>query len=713
MSWPRLKQRCRQPGRRLGWTVALCLAVLLGGVWAAWLPALARPEFSVQVLDRQGKVLRLFTTSDGYWRLPARLDRIDPQFIRQLIAIEDKRFWRHPGVDPIALLRAGGQFLAGGRVVSGASTISMQTVRLLQPGRRSLWRKAKQIVQALILESRLEKTAILELYLSLAPYGGNIQGIEAASRQYFGKNAEHLTPSETALLLALPQSPERRRPDLHPEAARQSRDRLLHQLRAVGVLDQEQLGLALGQAVPRQRQPMPFAAPHLAETLRAAHPGREQLTTTLDGQSQLRVETIASQVQRNLEKGMTLAVLVVDRANRAVLAHVGAGDYWRGSQINLTTAIRSPGSTCKPFIYGLGFERGLIHPETLINDQPEDFGHYRPQNFSKTFLGWLSIRKALQRSLNIPAVLVLQQLGPNSFVQRLASVGVRLHTGAGPSLPLALGGAGCSLTDLVVLYSALANKGVAYPLRTLRDEPSGEGRVLLSEVANWYVDDILRETPLPSGMASDGELRFKTGTSFGFRDAWAIGYNGQAVVGVWLGRPDGGYGKAETGSSLAVPVMQQVFAALAPADQSPPKPSGPPAGVLLVRHDQLPKNLQYLGGTVIAGQGNLPHIFFPPDGTRIRPLADAAGLPVMLLKAGGGEPPFTWLVDGKPLGDGHRGSIARYSPAGPGLARITLIDGRGKIDRAAVWLEAEDGQVGTYKSKERAVESTEVRDASR
>lgn len=691
MPWRGLRQGWWRSGR-LGLAVVLGLVGLvglLGGLWTVWLPELVRPEFSVQVEDRDGKVLRCFTTADGYWRLPARLERIDPQFIRQLIAIEDKRFWQHPGVDPIALLRAGRQLLAGGRIVSGASTISMQTVRLLQPGRRGLGRKVKQIVQALILESRLEKTAILELYLSLAPYGGNIQGIEAASRQYFGKNAEHLTPSESALLLALPQSPERRRPDLHPKAARHSRDRLLARLGELGVLNGEQLSLAQGQDVPLRRRPMPFAAPHLAESLRDTHPGREVLRTTLDGQSQQRVATIAGQVQKGLEKGMTLAVLVVDRQSREVLVHIGAGDYWQGSQMDLTRAIRSPGSTCKPFIYGLGFERGLIHPETLVNDQPEDFGHYRPRNFTKTFQGWLTIRQALQRSLNIPAVQVLQQIGPNSFVQRLESVGVRLQVGSGPSLPLALGGAGCSLTDLVLLYTALANQGVTYPLRFLSDEPLGEGRRLLAAAANWYVDDILKGTPLASGQVSDGQLRFKTGTSFGFRDAWAIGYNQQAVVGVWLGRPDGGYGKSETGGSLAVPVMQRVLAALPTVGDTPPS-TGPPVGVLLARHDQLPKNLQYLAGEMIAGEGNLPRIFFPPDGSRIRPLVDATGQPVVLLKAGGGEPPFTWLVDGKPLGEGQRGSVARYRPAGPGMARITLIDDRGKIDRAEIWLDQQD-----------------------
>lgn len=681
----RLYDRLRQTPL-LFWVGLTCLVplLLLAGLWVSWLPGAGKPEFSVHVRDQQGKLLRLFTTRDGYWRLPTDLARIDPQFIKQLLACEDKRFWHHPGVDIFALFRAGGQLLTHGRIISGASTITMQTVRLLHPQPRSLWRKAQQMLQALQLEARLGKKEILELYLALAPYGGNIQGIEAATRLYFGKTAAHLSTSEIALLISLPQSPERRRPDRHRQQAMTGRDAVLSRLHRAGLLAEDQLHLAISQPVPEKRLALPFVAPHLAENLRNAHPQDQQLVTTIDGEAQQKVEGLVAQMQQQLEKGMTLAVLVADRDGR-VKVHVGSGDFHRVSQIDLSRAIRSPGSTFKPFIYGLGFEQGIIHPETFINDQPEDFGSYRPQNFTKSFLGWVSIREALQRSLNIPAVKVLRQIGPNTFDKRLETVGVHLHTPEGPALPLALGGTGTSLTDLVLLYSALANRGFAQPLRYLADDTRRTTSVLLSQEATWYVDDILRGTPLPAGLSGGKDLRFKTGTSFGFRDAWAIGYTGQYVVGIWLGRPDGGYGKSGTGSSLAVPAMLRVLAAL---PQSPAKPADErPAGVLVAQNHQLPKALQYLGESATVGERDLPRIFFPPDGSRVQPVADGNGQPVLVLKANGGIPPFTWLVDGRPLGDQYRGSIAQYCPEGGGASRITLIDGKGKVDRADIWIE--------------------------
>lgn len=685
--------------------LSLCLHLILPSP----LPKRFPVPCSARVVDRQGRLLRLFTTKDGYWRLPAHIQvlqieegkrAVDPEFIRLLLAYEDKRFFAHHGVDPLALIRALGQGIWHGRVVSGASTITMQTVRLLRPHPRTLLGKLFEMIQALRLERLLSKEEILATYLTLTPYGGNIEGIEAACRFYLQKTAARITPSQAALLLSLPQSPEQRRPDRRHRQAVAARNHVLARLAAKGLLTEEQVQLGRKQPVPAQRSPTPFLAPHLSERLHAALPGRELLRTSLDRRLQEQLEGIARQVQARLgtNSRRTLAMLVLDNRSGQVLTHIGSGDYWH-TRLDLTRAERSPGSALKPFIYGLAFEQGILHPETRILDRPARFGSYGPGNFDGTYRGWVSIREALHRSLNLPAVEVLERVGPQRLLTRFADLGLAVDPDRPPGLSLALGGTAVTLRDLVSLYAALANQGLYRPL-SFRPESTedttekSKGRRMLSNAAVWYVDDILRTRPWTSAEPApkgrqQGRIRYKTGTSYGFRDAWAVGYTRRYTVGIWLGRPDWGYGRETTGAASAVPVLFQAFAALPPVpeDRNEPRPRRP-VGVLAVRHSALPPHLQWFSRSIQPGQQTeKPRIYFPVDGSTMQLGQD----PLLVLKAHGGTPPFHWLVNGRPLGREHSQAVTSYRPQGGGLTRITLLDSRGRRDKVSVWLEAGEG----------------------
>jgi penicillin-binding protein 1C len=681
-----------------------CAILLLFFFLPSPLPESFPPPCSAKVVDRDGKLLRLFTTRDGYWRLQAHLNTkngstaVDPQFIRLLLACEDKRFWSHHGVDPLAMSRAFFQFITQGRVVSGASTITMQTVRLLRPHPRTLWGKLFEMIQALRLEQQLSKEEILATYLTLTPYGGNIEGIEAACRFYFQKNAARITPSQAALLISLPQSPERRRPDRQHAHAVAARNRFLHRLYDEGLLTAEQVQLGLEQPIPHKRSSTPFLAPHLSQRLASRYPDQEEIRTSLVRPLQEQLEAIAQQVQERFgEDGQkTLAVLVVDNQGRRVLAHAGSGNFWSNG-MDLTRAMRSPGSALKPFIYGLAFEQGFLHPETRILDRPTRFGSYGPGNFDGRYQGWISVREALQRSLNLPAVQVLERIGPQRLLSRFAGLGLAVNPDRPPGLSLALGGTAASLEELTGLYAALADRGQFKPLSYSPDAPVPSGQKMLSKAATWYVDDILRTRPPQSGVAPQGmqggRIRYKTGTSYGYRDAWALGYTPEGhTVGVWIGRPDWGYGKETTGANSAVPVLFRVFAALSTMQELQEQGEVKrihnriPAQVLPVRHDQLPVHLQWFSRTAGSGQGaNKPRIYFPVDGSTMQLEKE----PLLALKAQGGIPPFHWLVNGRPLGREHREAITSYTPQGPGLTRITLMDSRGKRDTVSVWLTTE------------------------
>src|SRR6516165_1354699 len=410
---------------------------------------------SALVLAADGSVLRGFLTPDGKWRLPVMPAAVDPLYRRTLVAAEDRRFARHPGVDPIAAVRAVFQLAASGHIVSGASTLTMQAVRLLKPHPRSLAGKLGEMAEALALERLMSKDRVLGLYLTLAPFGGNLEGVRAASLAYFGKEPARLSAAEAALLVAIPRSPERLRPDRHPDAARDARNRVLLRMAEAGVISQAACAEAREEAVPRARLAMPFRAPHLARDLLEERPAALVHHTTINPLLQQRVEALLMREVSRLERGASLAAVVVDNHDRRVLVYVGGADFAsvaRRGTLDMARAVRSPGSALKPFIYAMGFDRLIIHPQTVLEDRARDFGDYAPADFDGRFQGEVTAREALQYSLNLPAVGLLDRLGPGRFTAALAAAGIRLRLpepAAEPGLAVALGGAGITLADLV------------------------------------------------------------------------------------------------------------------------------------------------------------------------------------------------------------------------------------------------------------------------
>ena len=674
------------------------VAALLAASW--WVAALGPAplgrdlELSTRVVDRDGRLLRAYATSDGRWRLPARVADVDPRFFALLYAYEDKRFDRHGGIDPLALARAAFQLVSSGRIRSGGSTLTMQVARLLEPrGGRSFSAKLRQIVRAIEIERALSKPEILALYLTLAPYGGNIEGIRSASLAYFGKEPRRLSLGEAALLVALPQSPEARRPDRSADAARKARNRVLDQFAAAAAVPADEIAQAKAEPVPAGRNPMPMLAPHAADRAVAdAAPGSE-VRLTIDADVQRSLEALARERARSLiltlGVDVSLAMLVADNATGDVLAEVGAPDYFdarRAGQVDMTQALRSPGSTLKPFIYGLGFEDGFIHPETLIDDRPTRYGSYAPQNFDFTFQGTVTVRKALQLSLNLPALAVLDQVGPSRLAARLSQAGATLvlPDGEPPGLAIGLGGAGIKLTDLVMLYSGIARLGGALPLRERLTQGAGEATRLMDPAAAWYVSNVLLGTPPPENGVG-GRIAFKTGTSYGYRDAWSVGFDGKRTIGVWVGRPDGAPVPRLVGRQAAAPILFDVFARMPSPPAALPRA---PAGILVATSGKLPPPLRHFapGERASATASTKLRILFPPEGARLE-LRTADSAPAKVpLKVAGAVAPLTVLVNGVPASAQPHGTLF-FRPDGPGFARVTVIDGSGATDSVLVRLE--------------------------
>jgi penicillin-binding protein 1C len=650
---------------------------------------------SVTVVDRNDRLLRAFTTPDGRWRLPITTSEVDGRYIDMLIGYEDRRFYSHHGVDPKALLRAAAQLVRNGRIISGGSTLTMQVARLLEDlGERSFSVKLRQMAVAIALERRLSKSQILDLYLKLAPFGGNVEGVRAASLTYFGKEPVRLSIAERALLVAIPQSPEARRPDRFPKAARRARDRVLARAVEAGVITQAEADEARRAPVPHIRQAFPRLAPHLAEEEVARGPRLRVHKLTIDRDRQQALERLVREHAQRLGPRISAALIAVDHERGEIIADVGSAGYLdtdRQGSVDMTMAVRSPGSTLKPFIYGLAFERGIAHPETLIEDRPTRFGRYAPSNFDEDFHGTVTIREALALSLNIPAVRVLAEVGPKRLAARMKRAGVtpQFPAGTEPSLPMALGGVGLTLHDLAQLYTAVARGGEAIPLAHTMDEVRMRQRRvgarrpsmrLLSPVAAWYVGDILKGAPPPAA-ARGARIAFKTGTSYGFRDAWAVGFDGRYTVAVWVGRPDATSTPGMTGHGSAAPLLFDAFARL--AERTTPLASAP-RGVLKLRNAELPLPLRrFMEAASPSGTASVA-IAFPPDRAELeKPDADA---PEIVLKAEGGALPFTWVVDGVPIETTNDGRKALWTPTGPGFAKISVIDAEGRADRVTVRL---------------------------
>jgi len=548
------------------------LLILLTPLALLWLAdqlfplPLPEDDLARVVLAEDGTPLWRFADRDGVWRYPVTTDEVSPYYLEALLTYEDRWFRQHPGVNPLALGRAAWQNLTGGRVVSGGSTLSMQVARLLDPHGRDLPGKLKQLWRTAQLEWHLSKDEILALYLNRAPFGGTLQGVAAASWSYLGKPPSQLTRAEAALLAVLPQAPSRLRPDRHPQRAQMARDKVLRRLAEFQVWPQEQVDEALEEPVFLAPRREPSLAPLLARRLnRAGSP--PLIRTTLDASLQLRLEDLLMGWRARLPERTSAAILVVEHENMAVRAYLGSvdiSDTARFGHVDMVRALRSPGSTLKPFLYGMALDAGLIHSESLLQDVPRHYGDYRPGNFSAGFIGPVSASEALATSLNLPAVQLLEAYGPKRFAGELRSAGVpiRLPALAEPNLAMILGGGGTRLESLVGGYSAFARGGLAARPRLQPTDELRERR-LLSPGSAWIIRRILSGQARPdrdsrAQLAQRPSLAWKTGTSYGFRDAWAIGVGPRHLIGIWIGRPDGTPVPGQFGLASAAPLLLQV-----------------------------------------------------------------------------------------------------------------------------------------------------------
>lgn len=697
---------------------ALAAAVLAGGVVMALL-ALDRlfplPRFGSDgaqvVVAADGTPLRTYPSRDGVWRYPVGPGQVSPHYLQTLLTYEDRWFYWHPGVNPFAMARAGWQWAAHGRIVSGGSTLTMQVARLLDPElagqpSKTLSAKLRQAWRAIQLEMHYSKDEILALYLSHAPMGGIVEGVEMGARMWLGKSAADLSHAEAALLTALPQAPSRLRPDRHPQAAQLARDKVLQRMAQRGVWDAALVADARIENVVapplRARWLAPLAAQRL---LGEAGPAAGVVRSTLDPDIQSTVEAMLLDRVDALPPKVSMAVLVMDNDSLEVKAYAGSADFAddsRYAHVDMVRGVRSPGSTLKPFLYALALDEGLIHSESLLLDAPLSFGGYAPGNFQAAFAGPVSVAQALQRSLNVPAVDLLDRVGPARFASVMLAGGVhlRMPAGAAPNLSLILGGGGTTLEELVGAYRALARGGLSGRPRLRASQPRIEAR-LMSPGAAWIVRDILEsgghpDRPLFQGGAAGRQLAWKTGTSFGFRDAWAVGVTDRYTIGAWVGRPDGTPNPGFFGANVAAPLLRDIVAALpagAPAPRTrPPQvqavvtcwPLGwrlgsAPAGICPERRvawaldDTVPPSFV---GYADTATGPL-RIEGVADGSILRPVPGRRAV-TLEVGAQGASGEVWWMLDGKVYRSGAAGQAQTLTLSRNGRYALTVMDGQGR-----------------------------------
>jgi penicillin-binding protein 1C len=723
---------------RAAFVVALgCLATAVLVRAAAWwvpYPAgmLSWRDTSVELLDRRGRPLRLVLSPGGTDCRPVATSVASPRLAQALIACEDKRFLSHPGIDLLALLHALKQNAASRRVVRGASTITTQVARMTEPRPRTLSTKCVEAFRALQLESRLTKEQILDQYLNRAPFGGNLAGAGAASRAYFGKEPSSLSLSEAALLAGLPQSPSRLRPDRHPDRAASRRDWVLDRMEACGFITRTESAIAKAQAVPALRRPSAFLAPHftdlvLARRRFAAGPG----VTSLDLDLQVPLESIVSRhAARLATQGIHgLAAVILDVRRSSVAALVGSPDYFdeeHAGQVNAATARRAPGSTLKPFIYASAFDRGILTPETVLADTPRSYADYDPGNFDGAFQGTVTVREALVRSLNMPALRAAETVGLEACHATLRSLGLDTidRPAAHYGLGLALGNAEVRLLDLANAYACLARGGEWLPLRLLENEPRAPARRVFSPQACYLAADILGgEERIAEAVGHRADVpmpraAWKTGTSSGRRDAWTVAWNPDYVVAVWAGHPDGRPCEELVGGRVAAPLAFDILRCLYPSGNSPwfaPPPglstrrvcseSGRVPGPLCLefmddlaidgitrirlcdahRGDRIGPSRQSDGA---ARNAQRLRLLSPANGSSYRLDASrpASGQQLPLRAGGPAEGPLYWFVDGGLWASAAAAEPVRW-PLTPGRHRIACADSSGHSAAATISVE--------------------------
>ena len=569
--------------KRYGLAAAVPGAIAAGWIWVSipdYSGELDHFEAVSTVRDRDGNPLRVVLSERETLCNPVPLDQMGTWTAKAVVAFEDKRFYEHGGVDTIAVCRAMLHNVRRRRVVSGASTLSTLVVKLTEPRNRTPWTKVVEAHHALQLEGQLSKGEILEQYLNRTPFGGNVYGIEAASQRYFGKPACGLSLAESAMLVGLPQAPSYLRPDRNRRGAIRQRNIVLSRMLENGTISRAQYDVAVQQTMVLRRSSLPFAAPHFCDFIGQHFPESTERRTTLDASVQQIAEAALRQRVAELNSVRGGAVVVLDVRRGEVLSMVGAPDFWDASaagQVNSAVARRSPGSTLKPFAYAMAMDQGLYTPASVVGDVPMHFAGYTPQNYSRAYCGPVSVRHALVQSLNIPALRCVEQVGLDSFVSRLRQLGFSTLDRSSDQygLGIAVGGCETTLLDLVNAYACLARGGTWRPLHFFVEEEPSVEQALFSPESCYMIADILggderldelvghcAEVVLP-------RVAWKSGTSSGHRDAWAVAYNPDYVVGVWMGNPDGAASEELVGGSAAGPVVGEIFRRLYPEGRSP------------------------------------------------------------------------------------------------------------------------------------------------
>ena len=728
--------------KKLFFTSNIVLKFILAG-WAFFLAAdqlapLSVPflqqqqdQFARLIVARDGTPLRAFADQQGVWRYPVTIAEVSPVYIDTLLAYEDRWFWYHPGINPLAILRAASQNVFNRRIISGGSTLTMQVARILDPHSRTIPGKLKQMFRALQLEWHYSKAQILTLYLNLAPFGGPIEGVQAASFAYLSKPVKELSLAEAALLSVLPQSPSRFRPDRHPLRATNARNKVLERLHRFDYIRRDEMEDAKLEVVVPQLEARPMLAPILAQRLKKRVQYGKILETTIDANLQETLESLVKDYTRQLPAKSSAAALVVNHHDMTVTAYVASADFFdseRYGQVDMIRAVRSPGSTLKPFLYAMALDQGLISSHSMLMDKAMNAAGYKPENFSNNFSGAVSMSDALQRSLNIPAIQVLQFLGPGYFHARLENAGLKLRLPAGgkPNLSMVLGGAGTQLEELVSAYTAFSRSGKAGQLRFTADSLLEE-KYLISPGSAWIIRDILskiQDRHALSGMISQGNgirLAYKTGTSYGFRDAWAIGMTADYTIGIWTGRPDGTPVPGHYGAQTAVPLLQAVTQNLPAVSGVMPnviskrqslkaspflRPDSVtqqvicwPDGRLLEQTDpercrktQLSWILDHTIPPVLAVNPELETVLNElkivsiDNGAHIKLPAGSTEPLSINLEAQGGRGGILWFIDGKPLNKQATRAVLNYTFTKAGKYQIMTIDRTGQTDQVTLYV---------------------------
>jgi penicillin-binding protein 1C len=733
----------RRHGMRRRFMMGLGLVVAIGLGSAAVLfslplprERLARYPAAIELVDREGTPLRVMLGRDDYQLHPVPLARTGAWAGLALVAAEDKRFYRHGGIDLRAIARAAGLNVWRRRVVSGASTLTTQVVKMVAPRRRSPVTKLIEATQAVRLEREQTKAAILEQYLNRAPMGGNLYGVQAAARRYFGRDAAALTLGEASLLMGLPQSPSRYRPDRHLERALARREYVLGRMAKLGYITNTQRRAAESQPLRIAAQPNPFLAPHFCDFVLQRHGARlgdgvgelgdGPLRTTLDPRLQRLAEDAARALTARLNRidtaEIAVAVVILDVADGAVRALVGSADYDHPlfGQVNCAALPRSPGSALKPFAYAMAIDQGYCTPDSMVDDRPRRFRGYVPENFQRTFRGRVSVRAALVESLNIPALTLVQHVGLDAFAVLLRRAGLNTidRTAAHYGLSLVLGTGEVTLLDLVNAYACLARGGQYRPYRLLDQLATGVGAAppLVSAEAAYLVADMLSgpERSLAGaghmGDTVDARVAWKTGTSNGHRDAWTIAYNPAYVVGVWVGNPTGGGGARLVGIEHAAPTALRIFRRIYPSGVGPwfARPadletrrvcpvSGCVAGPLCpvavtgdaIRgvSDPTPCRLPHAPSVApfaTAARQPLMTIATPPDGARYELVDELPRERQQLpLKASGGTGTVWWFVDRRLVGQGAADQTLLW-PLERGVHTLACADAAGRSAQVSI-----------------------------